>query len=438
MGARSYVIVAILFWVVMHSWLIISSSSSTVGNRASDEFLRRHDRDTSSTKTAVSPRINMKLPNNKEAVSPRRRRPNNKTAVKPRLNINRKLPNHNRIPLSRRRRVESGWDDAGLKLYRDRVRQLSDIGWTNVTFSEGLGGRHFVASDDVAGNVDFWHNAANEMWERETFLIFNRYIGESTTVVDFGTWIGPTLLFHGQFSKASYGMEADPAAYAVAEHNVELNEKHNPSWGGRVSVDSGCVSRPEDVGTMAMRASGSAGVSTSGIGEHVFQQFRDVGKSPIRWEVRCYTLPDLFDDYWGIRKPYEDVFLKIDVESYECKLVPSFYDWLREETHLPTMYVSFHPQFAECTDEEYLSVAKFFALYDHVAYGDRDDDPFVEDKVYSVTYRKKTHYVTYPEYVKGKIRQYKFVVLYQNHHAVKKKEDAKKKEERKLSVVFSH
>lgn len=313
-------------------------------------------------------------------------------------------------------RVESGWDEMGMKLYNNRVRELSQIGWTNVSFTEALRSRHFVASKDDAGNSNFWHKAANALWERETFEIFNRYITEETTVVDFGTWIGPTLLFHGQFSKRSIGMEADPVAYAVVDHNVELNRKHNPTWAKRISVDSGCIARPEDVGKVVMKAGTGPGESTSGIGESVFRAKRG---NAIKWEVQCYTLPDLFDNYWGISRPYTNVFLKIDVETYECKLVPSFYDWLIHEAHRPVMYISFHPQISECTDEEYSGVLKFFGLYDHVSFGGEEDEPFVPGKEYSVTFRKETTVLTYPEYVKRKLRQYHSVVLYQNHHAEK-------------------
>ena len=71
-------------------------------------------------------------------------------------------------------------------------------------------------------------------------------------------------------------------------------------------------------------------------------------------------------NHWGIQKPYKDVFIKIDVETYECKLVPSFYDCLKGEKSLPTMYISFHSQIQKCTEEEYKTVLMFIGLYDNV------------------------------------------------------------------------
>jgi len=183
-----------------------------------------------------------------------------------------------------------------------------------------------------------------------------------------------TLLYHGQFSRQSFGIEADPVAYgestyssffrrimlnilthrayafkinmATVEGNVELNKLRHYPWADRVSVDSGCVARPEDVGQLTMKAGSKPGHSVSGLGDHVAFEKEDA----VTWQVQCYTLPDLFENYWGIQKPYEDVFIKIDIESYECKLVPSLYEWLKDETHLPKMYISFHPQIEGCTE----------------------------------------------------------------------------------------
>ena len=62
---------------------------------------------------------------------------------------------------------------------------------------------------------------------------------------------------------------------------------------------------------MTMRAGGQSGKSMSGINEKVFQ---NRGARSVAWKVRCYSIPDIFENYWGIRRPYKDVFLKIDVD----------------------------------------------------------------------------------------------------------------------------
>jgi FkbM family methyltransferase len=217
-----------------------------------------------------------------------------------------------------------------------------------------------------------------------------------TTVVDFGTWIGPTMIHHGSFSKRSIGVEADPVAFAIAEYNVQLNREHK-SWGDRVRIDSGCVARPEDKGFMEMTAGRRPGMSMSGIGEKVKDS------SSFKWFVECYTLPELFDHYWHIEKPYRDVMIKIDIESYECKLIPSFYDWLKDEEYLPKMFISFHPQIQHCTLDEYEGVLKVLRLYDHVLFHNKMEF-------------ENLHNNATGEEFQNLIGMMNSVVIYQDHH----------------------
>mmetsp|Transcript_24283 Transcript_24283/g.51512 ORF Transcript_24283/g.51512 Transcript_24283/m.51512 type:complete len:367 (+) Transcript_24283:135-1235(+) len=306
---------------------------------------------------------------------------------------------HVNDPLFTSEKVESGWDDRAIQLYNRTLDELPQLGARNLTYWKFRHRGTFRVSNNQCGNHNFWEVASRGGWETDTFRIFEQYVNENETiVVDFGTWIGPTLIHHGSFSKRSIGIEADPVAYAVAEYNVELNKAHR-SWGDRVTVDSGCVASPEDKGVLEMKAAKFPGASMSGIGEKVAKNVAAV------WTVYCYTLPELFEEYWHIERPYHDVMIKIDVESYECKLIPSFYDWLKDEEHLPKMFMSFHPDIQYCTNEEYEGVLKFLRLYDHVLF---------DNKVEFGALRTATG-----EEFRKLIDSRKTVVIYQNHHAEK-------------------
>lgn len=252
------------------------------------------------------------------------------------------------------KKIDSGWDESGRNIYKDKVNSLNEAPTRTINLAkEG----NVTVSTIVNNNNMFWDKIDGRLaWEKQTFDIFRKYVTPETIVIDFGTWIGPTLLFHGQFSKKSYGIEADPAAYAVAEYNIRQNRHRE--WGPHVSVESACVSAPEHVGTMTMK-SRIPGESMSGITEKLARDNRWA------WEVQCYTLPSILE-YWGVNLSIQPVMLKIDVESYECQLVPSFYDWLKDQPSLPTIYVSFHPQIADCTDDQWASVLEVFKLYQTV------------------------------------------------------------------------
>lgn len=147
-----------------------------------------------------------------------------------------------------------------------------------------------------------------------------------------------------------------------------------------------------------MRAGKAPGASMSGLGKVA----QDRGARSVTWNVRCYTLKDIFENYWRIPKPYEDVFVKIDVESYECKLIPSFYDWLKEERFLPKMFISFHPQIEACSEEEFEGVLRFLRLYDHVRVGN-DSRELNVSEIEATDLRSQMH----------------DVVVYQKHHIVR-------------------
>jgi len=256
------------------------------------------------------------------------------------------------------KRLTSGWDSNGLELYHSKQAEMDGRENHNISLA---GGDKVTVSEVVNNNPNFWSIVDGRRgWERKTFEIFEKYVTEETIVVDFGTWIGPTLLFHGQKSRASYGIEADPAAFAVAERNVWLNK--DKDWAQSVSVHSFCVGSTEHAGKiMTMRGAKAPGASMSGITEALAR--KPVGS----WAVRCYTLPTILDS-WDVVLSRQPVMLKIDVESYECQLVPSFYDWLvgEERASLPVIYVSFHPQIKDCSPEEWARVLKVFQLYDSV------------------------------------------------------------------------
>ncbi|KAL7538811.1 hypothetical protein ACHAWF_006220 [Thalassiosira exigua] len=293
------------------------------------------------------------------------------------------------------KKIESGWDERGMALYTGAKERLPDRGHRNLTYWEFRHRGTFQVSNEECGNRNFWEIASRGGWEFDTFLIFEKYVvPNETIVVDFGTWIGPTLIHHGSFSRRSIGVEADPVAYAVAEYNVELNREMT---GGRMTVDSACVGRPEDRGTIEMKAGRAPGHSMSGIGNKVARR-----TSNSKWNVTCYTLQVLFEDYWHIEKPYRDVMMKIDVESYECKLIPSFYDWLKDEEYLPKMFISFHPQIEHCTVDEYTGVLNFLRLYDHVWFHGKVEF----DNLQTAT----------GEDFRERIRTQNSIVIYQDHH----------------------
>lgn len=200
---------------------------------------------------------------------------------------------------------------------------------------------------DESFNVNdhpFWKSVHD--WEPETFKLFQKEITKNTILVDFGTWIGPTILYGANKAKKSYGIEPDPAAFKMVSENVALNPHLN------IQMTAGCVSDVDAIVQMKSKRPGNSESSTNKI-------FHDDGGPLTKWFVQCYTLENYFK-MWGIDSETDDIFIKVDVESAECSLLPSWYHWLKGMRRKPRIYISMHPQITKCTD------GKVFKLFNYV------------------------------------------------------------------------
>jgi hypothetical protein len=92
----------------------------------------------------------------------------------------------------------------------------------------------------------------------------------------------------------------------------------------------------------------------------IFQEKSD--SVTVNWTVHCYSLSAFFKA-WDIDPEMIHAFIKIDIESYECNLLPSLYSWLTNIRRKPTLYIAMHSQIVACTNDQYRIIAKLTALY---------------------------------------------------------------------------
>ncbi len=155
-------------------------------------------------------------------------------------------------------------------------------------------------------------------------------------------------MYGGQFAKAAYGIEGDPSAFAEVQTNINLNPLSR-----NIHVLPFCVGTERSV--MEMR-SAQSGNSCSGLGKVA------CGSVSQTWSVQCFPLLDFFQ-HWDL-EPSSNVFIKIDVESFECKLLPTLLPWfLPLINNKPTLYISMHSLVDPCSAVEYESIVKLIKLY---------------------------------------------------------------------------
>jgi FkbM family methyltransferase len=164
---------------------------------------------------------------------------------------------------------------------------------------------------------EFWKFVNNRIWEPTLFETIDKYVDKDTTYIDFGTWIGPTLIFGCKLAKKCYGLEPDPVAYKEALRNIQLNNINVEFLEKCVAVKNGPV----------VMYSKSLGNSESSIYKNTYN-----------WTVNCVTMPDLYS-LWNVEGK---VFMKIDIEGAEYNLLSCWYEWIQKLPVKPMLYISLH------------------------------------------------------------------------------------------------
>ena len=224
-------------------------------------------------------------------------------------------------------------------LYRTQLYQMNKSGYIEAeTLNAGP-----VSYDNTGVHPEFVATIrGTPTWEPDTFEDFNYWLPKHKYYVGFGTWIGVTLFYATQFVKVAIGFEGDPVAFAMVQTNLNWNKHrswYNHTHAYPVAVLQGSAESSEgDV--ITMRSSGAGG-SCSFVGDVKTKELqKHCGNVGTTWRIKGYTLPYLLN-HTDIPVSNE-TFIKIDVESYEWDLIPSWIEWLKNVHSKPTMRISFH------------------------------------------------------------------------------------------------
>ena len=171
-------------------------------------------------------------------------------------------------------------------------------------------------------------------WEADSlralkfFLELKRARQGRAVEIDFGCWIGPTVLFAAPYADAVYAMEPDGGAFREAYHNVQLN----PAVAAKTTVQQLCIS--DKAGAIKMYGKPGDSMSTL-INDGPAQEKKEGYMS---WQVECMT----FDAWIAWRKvdPAEIGIIKLDTEGAEARILVQLEPWLAK--HKPTILLSMH------------------------------------------------------------------------------------------------
>jgi FkbM family methyltransferase len=271
--------------------------------------------------------------------------------------------------------LASGYDAAGMDVISQTSHHLSDILFNgNATVSLSLDPFQPVTffSPDVRHNTKHFALADKvPNYEIYGYKAYIAYLPRCTHFVDVGVNLGSHLFYAAQLVDFAVGIEADPLAYTLATTNLALNK--NQWWSAHTVIQPGALVEGDSIQsnftkghstTTIKAAAGYEGRGCSGIGADIspFCSTENI----IERTVNSYSLPHLLQHYDVPAN--EKTFIKIDIESYECQLVPSLLPWLLAMLpgEKPTFRIEFHHDFHECTSLQYLKIMEVAALYKRV------------------------------------------------------------------------
>ncbi|ELR22655.1 methyltransferase, FkbM subfamily protein [Acanthamoeba castellanii str. Neff] len=170
-------------------------------------------------------------------------------------------------------------------------------------------------------HIDWWDVIESRSWEIETFFVYKTFLGPTSSFIDFGSWIGPTVLYGATLAKNGYALEPDPYAFDEVRANLALN----PRLQDHTSIFWKCIM--DKPGIYPMGGGGGDSMASVGSANH-----------PKSWKVDCMTLPQFINEH-----QIENLHLiKMDPEGAEHIILPSFKPWLMQQKVKPTLWLSIH------------------------------------------------------------------------------------------------
>lgn len=164
--------------------------------------------------------------------------------------------------------------------------------------------------DQTSTTYKWWEkNVINGHWEEDVWSIFKKYANKEKDVLDIGAWNGVHSIALSYLFRKVHSFEPDPKAY----NDLVLNTKNR---------DNICYYN-------------FAVGDYSGIGEIKSACWGNSGTTMIQSPTFAYkTMPcavisfvDIFEKYKNIEKD-EIGLIKIDIEGYEYKMVPTMLSFL--------------------------------------------------------------------------------------------------------------
>lgn len=184
---------------------------------------------------------------------------------------------------------------------------------------------------------DIWQQINQNLWERHTFHIFDKFLKANDVYVDIGAWIGTTTLYPACKCRQIHAIEPDPVAFRVLQKNVKLNKLNN------VTLHNIAIAGEDQKITMGARELGNSMTNL--------------------WaKENCFMIKGLTFDSFINQFDIKPDFIKMDIEGAEEFVLPVAKEYLKE--YKPTVLLSLHFKAIENLDPIIDVISIYKNIYD--------------------------------------------------------------------------
>ena len=237
----------------------------------------------------------------------------------------------------------------------------------------------FIIIDNNTNKSTKWLLNNIDVWEPDTFHIFNHYKNNEGVYIDIGSWIGPTALYCANIYKKVIAIEPDPVALRELKKNISVNNYNNISV-----IEKGLSS---ENGITQFGGNGRLGNSESTLliankEEYLSYEGRhtQIHSHNEIVEIETITIEKLIEQQ-NI-DPKNISLIKMDIEGGEKIVIPSLVNFLN--TYKPIFYISLHRCFLKESDINQI-IDILFNIYDKCYYFSNNGTKKLIDKNYIQT-----------------------------------------------------
>lgn len=230
------------------------------------------------------------------------------------------------LPWSKKSNCELGFDR--LQEFYLQSSKFSTTGRLIMSHIKEINKRSvkFHVEMDGSNRDEFWNNIYSE-WEEDTFDVFDEHVKPNTTVIDIGSWIGPTVLYCGKLGANIVAVEADKEAVFCLRNNLNLNKINYKLIEKAIYKDNNGVFFGENV----FRDDG-LNASTS--------QIVSSDSNKTKYKIESITFKEIIESVKDLNEDNKISLIKVDIEGGEEHILKDLLEF--RLGNIVPMYISFH------------------------------------------------------------------------------------------------